>query len=149
MHQLTSLGGGAYLNPGTVDLQTDVSRASLDAHIKKVQVAQLNAISADQLYAMSAQDTKDYVGRKVRITPKSSRKDAIEAVWFNPHTGYRVSPMTRSQITGIITELWLDKNVLVLKPAKLTRMINPELQQYLVYVVDPATLEPMIDLALV
>lgn len=151
MNQLTSMGGGTYLNPSAMDgaLQTDVTRASLDAHIKKVQVAQMDAMSADQLQAMSIQDTNDYVGRKIRVTPKGRRKDVIESVWFNPQTGYRVSPMTRSQITGIITEVWLDKNVLVVKPAFLSRTINPELKQYLVYVVDPATLEPMIDLTLV
>lgn len=151
VNQLTSMGGGAYLNPGNLTnaLQTDMTRASLDAHIKKVQAQQLDSISATQLEAMSHQDQLDYVGRKVQIIPKTGKTDAMEAVWFNPQTGYRVSPLKRSKVTGTISEVILDQNVLVLKPGVLARTINPELKQYLIYVIDPQNLEPMVGITLV
>src|SRR5690349_18129129 len=68
LDRLGGLGAGRYLNPGAIniELQTDVTRASLDAHIKKVQAAQLDSIGTQELIRMSAEDQLNYAKRRVR-----------------------------------------------------------------------------------
>lgn len=149
--QLSTIGSGQYLNPGSIssDLQTNVTRASLDAHIKKVQAEQLKSIGTLELLRLTEQDQADYKKRKVRINILPGQDSPLDSVWFNNQTGYRTSTLKRKAVVGTIEEVALDKNVLVLKPNLTMRLINPELKSYLVYIIDPATLKPMVDITLI
>lgn len=150
LNQLSYWSGGNYLNPGNIDanVQQDVSRASLDAHVKKVQAQQLESLSLAQLSALITEDNKVYKGKKVVIEAIHSEIKPIDAVWFNPRTGYRSNTIQKSSVTGTIQEVALDKNVLILKPKMLPRMINKEFQAYFVYIIDPRTAQPMVRISL-
>ncbi len=148
--QLSYISNGSLLNPSNLgaDAQTAITRESLDAHIKKVQAEQLSALSAQQLENLMHQDKMRYVGKKVKVTVLDTVIPPIESVWFNPHTGYRNSITKKMVLAGTIEEVLLDQNALVLKPPFMSQLINRELQHYVVYIVNPDSLAPMVELTL-
>lgn len=148
--QLRYMSGGGYLSPGQLnqDFQADVTRESLDAHIKKVQAEQLDIASSQQVEALSEQDKHDYSKRRVRVTVLDPKTTPIDSVWFNPHTGYRHSSTKRTTATGSIVEVRLDENVLLLQPPLTTRLLYRELKYYAVYIINPETLEPMVSVSI-
>lgn len=148
--ELHSMTGLSYLNPGSINplRQNDIGRASLNAHVMKVQAAQLQQLSQEQLAALQDQVTADYLGRKVRISALDTSERPFDAVWFSDHTGYRSNPIAKPNVTGTIAEVNLEKNLIVLKPRLLPRLINREFAAYFVYVIDPATLQPAVNIDL-
>lgn len=150
MEQLGSMGNGTYLQPSSLTnySQDDISRASLDAHIKKVQAQQLGSMNQLQLQTLLQKDQALYSGRKLQVTKLAHDKDMIISEWFNPQTGYRQSLTKGNKITGIIESVILDKNMIVLKPTLKTRLLQSELTNYAVYIIDPNSLEPMVELAI-
>ena len=150
MQYLRDSSFGGYLNPGTFapNTQDNLTRASMDAHIKKVQVAQLESMSAQQLQQLMLEDQAAYKGRKVKVTALRRAHNPIEVVWFNAQSGFRSNTYNRQSITGYIEDVLLDRNILYLKPGRAMRFVNHELQGYAVYVTDPATFDPLISLEL-
>jgi hypothetical protein len=149
--ELQAVSGQVYLNPGSINpiRQNDIGRASLNAHVMKVQAAQLRQLSQDQLAVMQTQVSGDYVGSKVRVTALGGAESPFDAVWFNDQTGYRSNEFKKPAITGTITEVNLAKNLLILKPKLLPRLINREFTAYFVYVIDPSNLQPAVTIDLV
>jgi hypothetical protein len=147
MNHLNTISRGSYLQPGTIgqDLQTDVARASLDAHIKKVQAEQLDSMTAEQTQNLIAADRNAYRGQKVTVKTIVSGLSPIELVLFDERNGYRSNTSRRKTVSGTIEEVLLDKNMLILKPSWRARVMNSGLQNYLIYVIDPDTLNPMIE----
>jgi hypothetical protein len=148
--ELHSLSSQTYLNPGSISpvRQNDIGRASLNAHVMKVQAAQLQQMSQEQLSVLQTRVTDYYVGRKVRITALDGGESPFDSVWFNDQTGYRSNPLNRSVISGKITEVNLDKNLIVLKPRLFPRLINREFTAYFVYVLDSNNLQPAVTIDL-
>lgn len=149
MQQLSYWSRGGYLQPGTIDGtgQADVSRASLDAHIKKMQAEQVEAMKNAHLDSLIQDNKLIYTGQKVTVDVVGASESPIDVLWFNPHSGYRSNPFPKKHVSGVITEVALDKNLLLVRPGKMTTIINPELQCYVVYVIHPATAEPMVSLS--
>lgn len=149
--ELQSLSSQSYLNPGGISpvRQNDIGRASVNAHVMKVQADQLRQMSQQQLVALQEQISSDYIGKKVLITPFEASESPFDTVWFNSETGYRSNPNTKKSIKGTIAEVSLDKNLLVIKPTVFPRMINSELSAYFVYVIDPLTAQPAVEVQLV
>lgn len=149
LQHLNAVSSGGYLQPGSLptDLQADMSRGSLDAHFKKVQAQQLDSMSNERLDSLQTLANKQYLGRRVVATqPKGA--DFIEAVWYDQRRGYYNSLYKRPTVGGTIEAILLDRNMLVVKPSWQLRLLNNNLQNYIVYVIDPNTVQPMITLAL-
>lgn len=148
--ELHSLTGQTYLNPGGISpmRQNDIGRASVSAHVMKVQADQLQQMSQQQLIALQDEVASNYIGKKVLITPLEASQSPFDTVWFNQHSGYRSNQNTKKQIKGTIAEVALDKNLLVVKPTLFPRMINSELNAYFVYVIDPLTAQPAVEITL-
>lgn len=148
VQQLEHISAGTYLNPGALAAtdQDTLTRASLDAHIKKVQTQQLDTMNAQQLQALVAQDKDLYAGRKVTVTVRTSTEPPIDMVWFDQQNGYRTSVCKKKSVHGTIEEVLLDRNLLVVKPGWGLKLLNSRLQSYLVYVIDPESLQPMVEL---
>lgn len=145
-YALSSLAGGNYLSPGTMSegVRDSVTRASVDAHLKKFQAQQLVNMSAQQLQALIKDDQTAYKGKKVQITVLPGISEVAFAIWFNPQTGYRNSVIKKAKITGAIETVLLDQNLLVIRPPLLPRLLNSELQQYVVRIISPASLQPLV-----
>jgi hypothetical protein len=149
--QLNSMSSGSFLDPGNLpaEAQTDITRESLDAHIKKFQALQLDALSAQQLESLIAQDNTLYAGRKVHVSVIDPSLEPVEFVWFNSQTGYRTSTVKKTSLTGTIQEVLLDQNTLILQPSLTARLFGGDLHSYLVHVIHPQTLLPVVELTLV
>ena len=145
---LEAISAGTYLNPGAINDQDDVTRASLDAHIKKVQAEQLDSINTAQLRALADKDQADYTGRKVRITVLKPILKPVETIWFDESSGYRTGGSKKTTITGTIEAVLLDKNFLLIRPGAASRFINSNLKNYVIHIIDPETCRPMVDIAI-
>jgi hypothetical protein len=148
VEHLRSLSGGYYLQPGALvsDSRDAVSHASLDAHIKKVQAEQIQHMNAEQLQALQVRAHTDFLGRKVRINVLNNATSPVESVWFDQMNGYRNSTNKRKVIVGVIEDILLDRNALVIKPVGATHLFNQALQSFIIYVIDPNTFQPTIEL---
>lgn len=150
INHLADVSGGTYLQPGALssDIQADLTRTSLDTHIKKVQAQQLDSINAQQLQQLLEQDRAIYLGRKIAVTSLRPKSDAIESVWFDQRAGFRSHVTRKRRVVGIIQDVLLDRNVLILKPTFSSRLLNNTLENYMVYVIDPNSLMPMVEFTL-
>jgi hypothetical protein len=147
---LDAVSGSSYLNPGNLgsDEQAAIARASLDAHIKKIQARQLGSMSQGQLQHQLMQDQQAYKGRRIRVTILHKNSGAVESVWYDQTTGYRNGTVKYGKITGIIDDVLLDRNVLVLKPTLRTRLLASSLRYYVVYPIEPMQLMPTVSFEL-
>lgn len=151
LDHLAAVGGGTYLNPGELssNTQADLTRNSLDTHIKKVQAQQLDSMNTLQLQQLLDNARTNYVGRKIIVQALQPKAGAIESVWFDQRNGFRSNPTHKHKVTGIVQDVLLDRNVLILRPTMGTRLLNSSLENYMIYVIDPQTLLPMVNFTLV
>lgn len=150
INHLSDVSGGTYLQPGALssDMQADLTRTSLDTHIKKVQAQQLDSMNAQQLQQLLEQDRAIYLGRKIAVTSLRPKSDAIESVWFDQRAGFRSHVTRKRRVVGTIQDVLLDRNVLILRPSFSARLLNNTLENYMVYVIDPDSLMPMVEFTL-
>jgi hypothetical protein len=148
IEHLRTMSGGYYLQPGalTSDNKDAVTHASLDAHIKKVQAEQIQRLNAEQLANLHAKTRADFLNRKVNIRVLDSASLPVESVWFDPVGGYRNSVNKRRSFQGVIEDILLDRNAIVIKPTGVTHLFNQNLQAFIVYVIDPNSFQPTIEL---
>jgi hypothetical protein len=143
-----SLGNeGSYLDPKLLSdtNQFDYKRASLDAHIKKVQAEQVSRLSQRQVAGLIENTAKRFRNKRVRITIEDLAQHPVEAVWFDQKFGQRNSIVKgKKTVVGRIEALLLEKNALIIRPSWLSRILMPSLKYYVIYVIHPDTLRPMI-----
>ena len=151
MQELTSASAGSYLNPANIsEAEGDyVVRASIDAHIKKVQAEQLSNLTAQQVQSIIIKDTTDFVGRKVRILAISKDYRPFDGYWFDNKNGSRSNELRKPSVEGKITEIDFEKNLIVIKPNRLATLLNSSLKNYVVYVINPKTLLPAVKMHLI
>lgn len=150
MDYLADVSSGGLLNPTTISdsSQTIITRASLDAHIKKVQAQQMEALGNTELQRLMEADQSLYRGHKIRVTALPRSPNAFASMWFDNQTGFRRGELKKGQVTGVIDNVLLDKNTLLLRPTRIMRLINPSLHYYVISVINPETLLPMVEFAL-
>lgn len=142
---------GGYVTPQDipVDTQQLLVKSSLDAHVKKVQADQVKQLAAGQLKQMQSDNESVYVGKKVRIIIVDQSCDPVESFWFNDKTGQQnVGSVKRGVITGRIRKIELVKNLLIIEPTLVARLLNPARKYYLVYPINPQTLTPAVQIKL-
>ena len=151
MNQLSSVSGGNYLNPENInEAQGDyVVRASIDAHIKKVQAEQLDSLTSAQLNDIMTKDTASYKGKKVRVISITKDYKPFDGYWFDPKNGPRSNELKKQVVEGKIAEINFEKNLIVLEPTRLSRLISSSLKSYAVYVINPQTLMPAVEIHLI
>ena len=150
MGQLASVSGNRLLNPANIPLngQYDIERVSLDAHIKKIQAQQIESMSGEQLASLMERANHTYRRKKVVARVLTPGTQPIESVWLNPQVGYQNHPTTKRSAAGTIEQVLLDQNALVIRPTWQQRVINSRLKHYVIYIINPETLQPMVELAI-
>lgn len=135
MQYLASTSSGNYLQPGDLGNpdESSIGRASLDAHVKRVQAQQLQALNHEQIMQLSALDKQDFIGRQVIIEQLDPSRKCIELLWFDTQNGYRSNPTNKRRIYGIVEDVLLDKNILLVKPRLRNRLLTSNLQGYVVH----------------
>jgi len=144
--QLSYASGGNVLQPTNLKgFEQTISHDSLDAHVKKFQADQINE-RTNSLLADATASIDQYRNRRVRVVLLPNADDTLEALWFSPHTGERLSPYKRTVIQGTITEVMLEQNVLLVRPPYFVRLVSRDLQAYVVHIINPQTGEPAVTL---
>ena len=141
-----------YVTPGDLspEVQDQLVRSSLNAHLQKVQADQIISLTDQQLSQTEIDDKQKYIGKKARITVLDRKFQPLESYWFNDKTGQEREGVLKSKsINGIIHDLSFRKNVLLLKPTLKSRILLPDRKFIFVYVINPETLIPAVDISLI
>lgn len=140
-----------YVTPDdmTPAMQAAVARSSVDAHLKKVQAQQISAYASQQLAEAEAAAKQNYKGRRVRVTVIDKAFQPLEAYWFSNKTGRASQGVVKYRsVKGIIDDLSLRNNTLLLRPTLAGRLFIPDRKYIIVYVVNPANLQPAVEIGL-
>ncbi len=150
MQQLSEASRGSLLNPSNLQAMGSeyVVKASLDAHIKKVQAEQLQSMTDAQVSQLILEDQLAYRGKRVRITALETSFQPFDAIWFDQRSGYRTSTFKKRAIEGKIDEIGFEKNLIIIKPKRLMQLINSNLQFYVAYIINPDTLKPTVEISI-
>lgn len=138
---------GLYVTPEDIptDIKDRLVRESLDAHLKKAQSEQISHAAIGQMKLLEQQTIKEFQGKKVIVRVLDHSARPLEGVWYDPKANKFTSQvMKTTQVRGIIKEIRLNQNVLILIPTITTRLMWPKQQNFVVYVVNPNTLQPAV-----
>ena len=145
-------GNGVYITPGDISPATAdlVMKTSVDAHLKKVQAAQITSYTTEQVTQLQLDDIKKYKGKKVRVTNMTGAKSVITSLWVDNSTGnLRRGKYTSKSVTGIVDDISFEQNALVLTPTLWSKTIQPGRKYFLVSVISMETLTPDVKIELV
>jgi hypothetical protein len=140
-------GSHAYVLPADIppEQASNLSRTSLDAHLQKVQSVQISQHGEAFLAQLQHDVTEQYKGRKVQVRVLDAAETPVEQYWRSPQTGaYVLGTAHPRSITGVIEEIRLAENALILKPRLSRQLINNRLAYYVVYIINPTNLECII-----
>ncbi|MCA9332857.1 hypothetical protein KDA00_03205 [Candidatus Saccharibacteria bacterium] len=146
---LDEISRGAYLNPTFIPEATQeaLTRASVDAHIKRVQAKQIGEQSQYKLIDMQEEVDKKYKGMNVKVIVLNRDAKPIESIWQDPNTGeFYPSTVNTKGLSGKIEAIMLEKNSIALKPGMIANLGSSNRKLFMIYVIDPQTMEPLVDL---
>lgn len=145
-----STNGQGYLDSETLErfANDQTAMISLDAHIKKAQAGQLSSLASAQLNEISQKNSRIYRGKKVKAVSIGKDFLPFDAIWFDKNRGYKNYEYRKSKVSGKIHELNFERNYMIVKPSILSRIFINDLKFFVVYVINPNTAEPAIDLVM-
>jgi len=141
---------GLFVTPGDIpqDAEHELTRRSLDAHLQKVQSAQIRLQGTRFTQAIQADTLKLYKGRRVQVSILEPKEQPVEVYWRDADGSTYLHGFATRSFTGIIEDIQLDEDMLVLKPGALGQLFSSRLAYYVVYVINPDTVQPMVKLSL-
>lgn len=141
-------GNGQYTSAQDV-MQVDMNRLvkeSLNTHLEKTQSQQIDTFVRAKLVELQADAAKQFIGKKVVIKKLQNVLAPFEAVYSGTAIAApRISPYTGSTIKGLISDLALDQNIILVEPTFMARKLTPNRILYRVHVLDIDSLQPQID----
>ncbi len=141
-----------YVLPQDVPLaeHEKLTRASLDAHLQKVQSEQIEQYGADRIASIRAMANATYQGKKVRVRVLYNEIQPLHNCWRDKLTGQLYFAKNQSMsITGTLQEINLLENYIRLAPTLGRKFVNQTLEYYLVEILEPASLHPMVAITLI
>ncbi len=140
-----------YLTPRDIPRlsQEALVKSSLDAHIKKIQAQQITTYTLAQITQMETDDKQKYIGKKLRINILDQEIGAVQSYWYDDRTGQSSQGEVKaSVIKGTLQDMSFNKNLLIIKPLLSSRLLLSARKYFLVSVINPQTLAPIIDINL-
>lgn len=142
-----SAQNGLYITPHDMpeQTQTEFAARSADAQLKKLQSSQISYATQQQLQQQEQLLLKTYKSRKITFLAIDKSYKPFEAVWQNKHTGkIETVALSASTISGTISDISLEQNVVVIKPGFWQQRLNPDRKFFLAYIINPTTLQPAV-----
>ncbi|MDQ5885683.1 MAG: hypothetical protein QG628_80 [Patescibacteria group bacterium] len=132
------------------NMQDTLAKASLDAHMKKVQADQITDKTERELQTLERDCKQKYINKKVQVSILEAHQNPVESYWQNSKTGkVTTGQIKNKRIKGTIEDIVLSKNLLILAPTKVSKIFNPERKLIAVYIINPTTLSPMVAIKLI
>ncbi|HUP26176.1 MAG TPA: hypothetical protein VM124_00840 [Candidatus Limnocylindrales bacterium] len=151
LETVSAQNNGVYVTPRDIPQvsQEALVKSSLDAHIKKVQAEQITSYTAVQISQLEAEDKQKYIGKKMQVIVLDKDIGAIQSYWHDNQTGQSSQGLVKANaIKGVLEDMSFDKNLLIIKPLLASRLLLSARKYFLVSVVNPQTLQPIIDIRL-
>lgn len=142
----------SYVTPNDIptELEAAVAQSSLNAHLQKVQSEQMAVQGSAFVSQMEADVLKTYKGRKVRVSVLEPKLEPVEAYGYDGQSGhYYLTKARPRSFSGVIEDVRLDSNMLVLRPSMLKQLFSGKIAYYIVFAINPQTLQPLIRLSLI
>lgn len=144
-------GAGNTYEPDNIPIeqQLDIARTSMNAHMQKAQAMQAEAYNSEQLHEASKMLRERYEGHRVIVRVVSKGEKPVQSYWRDMMTG-KLSATLRSpkKLSGTIEFINLAGNFIIVRPGVLAKAVNHNLEYHRVYIINPATLEPMVSLSI-
>lgn len=140
-------GNNIYTTPGDLSDQAkeELLHESLNAHMQKAQSEQISAYANSQVADLERATRKNYVGKKVKITVIEPQFKPLESVWQDSASGKVTSgEVNYRSIKGMVEDLSLTKNMLVVRPDWKSRLLFKDRKFFLVYVINPENMQPAV-----
>lgn len=138
---------GLYVTPHDMnsEVQAEFAAVSADAQLKRMQSSQISAATQSNLIEHNELLNKAFVKKKLHFTASDPKYKPFESVWFNPQTGGTDTVLLKTNsITGVVENINLEQNLVVLRPSLIQRKLNPNRGFLLVYIINPVTLDPAV-----
>lgn len=134
---------GIYITPNdmSVDDRDEFMLMSADAQLKKQQSYQILAAAQEQIALQENNLRKSFKGIKITFITIDQLYQPFESLWFSPTTNkWDKVQLNTTSVKGIVEDISLSENVVVLKPIYWQRKLNPNRKFLLVYIINPTTL---------
>lgn len=151
LHKLASFNqtNGIYVTPAdiAVNHHDQLTHASLDAHIQKVQSNQIEQYGHQQLQDLQMAVDHTYLRQKIRVRVVDKQHHPIHSCRQDKTDGQYYYADNRSRsVAGKIKLINLVDNYLIIQPSLGRRLTNKTIEYYLVEVINPLTNRPVIQL---
>jgi hypothetical protein len=138
-----------YITPQDIplDQQAYIAKTSVNAHIQKAQALQVAAYTDEQVHISELHVKEHYRGRKVTAQVISTDPWPVDTCWRDARSGqYHVNEHGPKKVSGIIEDIDLRKNYIIIRPTKIAKAVNSTVQFHRVYIISPHTFQPMVTL---
>ena len=150
LQNIASVGASndMYVTPRDIppEQQAYIAKASLDAHMQKTQAIQVAAYNDQQVHIAELHVKEKYRGLKVTVMVAITDPWPVDTCWRDSYGRYHINEHGPKKVTGIIEDIDLQKNYIILRPTKAFRTINNTIKFHRIYIVLPATLQPLVTL---
>ncbi|HEY4964141.1 MAG TPA: hypothetical protein VIH90_05590 [Candidatus Saccharimonadales bacterium] len=140
------------VNPNDLPLAQDdnLVKESLNAHLQKVQSEQIKDYGVQTINDLEKNANALYLNKKVRIKVVDKKLSPIHNGWINQRTGQQNFGITKAlTVSGRIVEISLTNNYIIIKPLLLRKLVNSSLIDYLIEIIAPDSLQPMVSIAFI
>ncbi|MDQ3123781.1 MAG: hypothetical protein M3Q14_03815 [bacterium] len=124
-----------------------IIKSSLDAHVKKAQAENITQLTITEVTRTEEEAKRYFIGKKVILNATSPQYRPFESLWFDNKSGqYKTSKMSAKSIKGKIEDLSFEKNIIVVRPRYISRLVVSSRQAFIVKVMDLDSMQLLVSI---
>jgi len=145
--QQMNTSNGVYLTPNDIpdEVKDQLTKTSLDAHLKRVQSEQITRTAIEQVINREEHVKKQYLGKRLTLHAVDTSFEPFESAWVNTTSGnLSISSIKNRIVKGTVEDISFEKNLIILKPSYFSNLLTPRRKYYLIHVINTKTLAPAV-----
>jgi hypothetical protein len=120
---------------------------SINAHLQKVQSEQIKQQGISRIRDLGHNANVNYLSKKIKVNVLGKVNRPFHSIWTNKLSGAQsFSKNVAPALSGVISEIDLVNNYLVIKPTAFRRLVNSQTTGYYVEIISLDSLQPMVDI---
>ena len=144
------IDGAVLVNPSDVpeELKNPITFESLNAHFQKIQALQIEAHNSQELERLSQKAEEKYKGKKVVIKVLENKMHPVAiGLRLKGRSELFYASSKAGKFSGIITNINLAGNSMMLKPTAAVSLFNSSIKNYKLFVIDPRNFKPLVSIS--
>jgi hypothetical protein len=151
LQNIASVGAGNSIHVTPQDIPVDqqayIAKASVDAHMQKVQALQVAAYTDQQVHLAELSVKEKYRDKKVTAQVLITDPWPVDTCWRDNYNRYHINQHGPKKVSGVIEDIDLRQNFIIIRPSKLSHVVNNTIEFHRVYIIKPDTMQPMVTLS--